>query len=81
VYELVHTYCALVWNFMNRISPDFVYKQKKVSVSASAHCNENPTYVLLFWELRSLSPNFHIHVTVSDLYIYELTVGVLYRHK
>jgi hypothetical protein len=23
----------------------------------------------LFWELRGLSPNFHIHVSVSDLYI------------
>jgi hypothetical protein len=22
-----------------------------------------------FWELRGLSPNFHIHVSVSDLYI------------
>ncbi len=34
-----------------------------------AHCNENPTYVFLFWELRGLSPNFHIYVSVSDLYI------------
>ena len=34
-----------------------------------AHCNENPIYVFLFWELRGLSPNFHIHVYVSDLYI------------
>jgi hypothetical protein len=33
------------------------------------HCNENPSYVFLFWELRALSPNFHIHVSVSDLYI------------
>jgi hypothetical protein len=33
------------------------------------HCNENPIYVFLFWELRVLSPNFHIHVSVSDLYI------------
>jgi hypothetical protein len=33
------------------------------------HCNENPIYVFLFWELRGLSPNFHIHVSVSDLYI------------
>jgi hypothetical protein len=30
---------------------------------------ENPIYVFLFWELRGLSPNFHIHVSVSDLYI------------
>ncbi len=34
------------------------------------HCNENPIYVFLFkWELRGLRPNFHIHVSVSDLYI------------
>jgi hypothetical protein len=33
------------------------------------HCNENANYIFLFWELRSLSPNFHIHVSVSDLYI------------
>ncbi len=33
------------------------------------HCNENPIYLFLFWELRGLSPNFHIHVSVSDLYI------------
>ncbi len=33
------------------------------------HCNENPTYLFLFWELRGLSPNFHIHVSVTNLYI------------
>ncbi len=33
------------------------------------HCNENSIYVFLFWKLRSLSPNFHLHVSVSDLYI------------
>jgi hypothetical protein len=33
------------------------------------HCNENSIYVFLFWELHSLSPNFHIHVSVSDLFI------------
>jgi hypothetical protein len=32
------------------------------------HCNENPIYVSLFWELRGLSPNFNIHLSVSDLY-------------
>jgi hypothetical protein len=25
--------------------------------------------VFFFWELRGLSPNFHMHVSVSDLYI------------
>jgi hypothetical protein len=33
------------------------------------HCNENLIYVLLFWKLRGLSRNFHIHVSVSDLHI------------
>jgi hypothetical protein len=33
------------------------------------HCNGNSVYMFLFWELRGLSPNFHIHVSVSDLYI------------
>jgi hypothetical protein len=35
----------------------------------TAHCKENPIYVFLFWELRGLSPNFHIHASVGDLYI------------
>jgi hypothetical protein len=33
------------------------------------HCKENANYVFLFRELRGLSPNFHIHVSVRDLYI------------
>ncbi len=33
------------------------------------YCNENPIYVFLEKELCGLSPNFHIHVYVSDLYI------------
>jgi hypothetical protein len=36
---------------------------------ATLHCNGNSVYIFLFWELRCLSPNFHIHVSVSDLYI------------
>jgi hypothetical protein len=39
------------------------------------HCNENPIYVFLFWELRDLSPNFHIHVSVRDLYIPSPRIG------
>ncbi len=33
------------------------------------HCNESPSYVFPEKELRGLSSNFHIHVSVSDLYI------------
>ena len=33
-----------------------------------AHCNENSLYVFPEKELRGLSPNFHTHVSVNDLY-------------
>jgi hypothetical protein len=33
------------------------------------HCKENPIYVLPEKELRDPRPNFHIHVSVNDLYI------------
>jgi hypothetical protein len=38
-------------------------------VQVLRHWNENPIYAFHFWELRGLSPNFHIHLSVSDLYI------------
>jgi hypothetical protein len=34
------------------------------------HFNEYPIYVLPEKELRGLSPNFHIHVSVSDIYVF-----------
>ncbi len=37
--------------------------------STQVHCNENPIYVFPEKELRGLRPIFHIHVSVSDLYI------------
>jgi hypothetical protein len=33
------------------------------------HCNENPIHVFLFWELCGIVPDFHVHVSVRDLYI------------
>ncbi len=44
------------------------------SECSALNCNENPIYVFLFWELRVLSPNFHIHASVSNLieFIYSL---------
>ena len=33
------------------------------------HCNENPIYVFTEKELRGPRPNFHMHVSMSDLYI------------
>ncbi len=36
--------------------------------SCGVYCNENRIYVFLFWKLPGLSPNFHICLSVSDLY-------------
>jgi len=33
------------------------------------HCKEDPIYVFPQIKLRGIVPNFHIHVSVSDLYI------------
>ncbi len=30
---------------------------------------QKPHFCILFWELRGLGPNFHIHTSVSDLHI------------
>ncbi len=35
----------------------------------SSHCKEISIYLFAEKELRGLSPNFHIHVSLSDLYI------------
>jgi hypothetical protein len=39
------------------------------SETVNVHCKGNLMLVFLFWELHGLSPNFHNHVSVSDLYI------------
>jgi hypothetical protein len=36
---------------------------------STPHCNENPIYVFPEKELRGLSPNIHIYVSVTVLYI------------
>jgi hypothetical protein len=44
-------------------------------------CNENPIYVFLFWELRSLRSSFHIHVSVSDSYIPRIGPHIFFCKK
>ncbi len=39
------------------------------------HCTENQIYVFPEKELRGLSPNFYIHVSVSDLQLYIPRIG------
>ncbi len=45
------------------------------------HCNGNSIYIFLFWELRGLSPNLHIYVSVSDLYIPRIGPHISYSRK
>ncbi len=45
------------------------YSQTILHGPTSLHCKKNPIYVFLFWKLRGLSLNFHIHESVSNLYI------------
>jgi hypothetical protein len=37
---------------------------------SAAHCKEDPIDVFPEMKLRGLIPNFHIHVSVCDLYIH-----------
>ncbi len=59
-------YCKL-W----KISETYVQNAWLISTGhlATLHCKEISIYVLLEKEFRGLSPNFHIHVSVSDIYI------------
>ncbi len=52
--------------FLYQVLPLWSWPRKYSS--CLLHCNENSTYLFLFWEQRSLSTNFHIHVSVSNLY-------------
>jgi hypothetical protein len=44
-------------------------RRKLAERAMMMHCNGNPIYLFLFWELRGLILNFHIHLSVSDFNI------------
>ncbi len=46
-----------------------IFKNSKIFLSGLLHYNENPIHVFPEKELHGLSPNFHIHVSVSDVCI------------
>jgi hypothetical protein len=56
----------VIYNSRCTVLPHVIFT---LTLSCRAHCKENPFYVFLFWELRGLSRNFHIHVSLSHLYI------------
>jgi hypothetical protein len=48
------------------LKPSILFCEYKIF---RVHCKEISIYVFPEKKLRGLSPNFHIHVSVSDLYI------------
>ncbi len=59
-------YCYFLWNSCWVVQDRCHGLGKRYDLM---HCKGNSVYIFLFWELRGLSPNFYIHVSVSDLYI------------
>jgi hypothetical protein len=51
---------------------------KMLGTNLGPHCNENPIRVFPSWVLRGPSPNFHIHVSVSDLYLLRIGSHISY---
>ncbi len=45
------------------------------------HGNENPIYAFPEKEMRGLSPNFHIHVTGSDLHISRIGPHIFFQQN
>jgi hypothetical protein len=62
-----HSQC-LVWGRFPHMWKYLVYMRNSYCCGM-AYALQQKIYIFLFWELRGLSPNFHIHVSVSDLYI------------
>jgi hypothetical protein len=58
------------------VEDETTFLHRDTTTKRQLHCNENHIYVFLFWELRGVSPNFHIHVSVSDLYIFPEMVHI-----
>ncbi len=60
---------ALIQNAEDTLELEIERLAKKLLIillNGTPRCKENPVFVFLSWELLGHSPNFHIHVTVSD---------------
>jgi len=73
IKDLIKTNFPNPWVPQGLLSPGLTPAKSKY-----LHCNENPIYVFL---LLGLSPNFHIHVSVSDLYIPRIGPHILLQEN
>jgi hypothetical protein len=51
------------------------------AIPSPIHCNENAIYVFPEKELRGLSSNFYIYVSVSDLYIHRIRTHIFLQQN
>ena len=59
-----------------------VVVNRRITVNAIAiHCTANPRQIFPEIKLHSLVPNFHIHVSVSDLYILRISLHVFLQQN
>jgi hypothetical protein len=77
--EFQKYYCVKLFNWADKTFSLKVVKKtfndsctfmamSSVHCTTVPHCKENTIYVLPEKKLRGLSPNVHIHISVSDLY-------------
>ncbi len=65
-YTSIYRQMGIVWMYVSSLfTPSWGFKSVKYTATAIPFI----LYIPFFWELRGLSPNFYIHVSVSDLYI------------
>ncbi len=51
------------------VKPEAISKPQYVHLLHPLHCKQDPIHVFPVMKLRGLLPNFHVHVSVSDLCI------------
>jgi hypothetical protein len=73
--ESMASVLLLWWDKTLPIEKAAVFRPKLYTAALQRHNTENSKQIFPEMELRGLSANFHIHVSVSDLYI--LTIGLL----
>jgi hypothetical protein len=70
ILEELGDQCKVVFGDITGIS----WEIKRTSPPLQMHCIENSKQIIPEMKLRGLVPNFHIHVSVSDLY--DPTIGL-----
>jgi hypothetical protein len=77
----VHVYALWDEKIASLYKPDCIWGSPPSPLSLPRHNTENSKQIFPKNELRDLSANFHIHVSVSDLYIPKIGLPILLQEK